>query len=97
MNNPALSRLRDALAHPPGEARISRADLATLLRDAERTERLRPYLAHRPECRFHTERRPYGQITLPGACSCGLNDVLDGRFPGEPAPGTMRARAAPDR
>lgn len=94
MSDTPLCRLREALGRPPGAARISRPDLVELLRCAELAERLRGYAAHRPDCRFLTERRPYGTTTIPGPCSCGLNDVLAGRFPGEPDPETMGGRAA---
>ena len=84
-----LDRLRAALALPPGEAKLGRSDLAEVLRLAETAERLRRYAVHRPDCRFHTERRPYGSTTVPGPCSCGLSDVVAGRFPGEADPASL--------
>lgn len=93
MDSPT-TRLRAALDQPPGATAISRTDLAEVLRLAELVQRLRAYAVHRPECRYYTERRPYGgDLTIPGACSCGLNDVLQGRFAGESDPSTMRGRA----
>lgn len=79
----AAARLRAALDLPPGEGRMERADLATVLRAAEQAIRLRAYVVHRDACRHHSPR-PYGRVTVPGPCTCGLQDVLEGRFPGEP-------------
>jgi hypothetical protein len=79
----AAARLRAALDQPPGAARMDRADLATVLRAAEQAIRLRAYVVHREGCRHH-QPRPYGKVRIPGPCTCGLQDALEGRFPGEP-------------
>lgn len=87
-----LQRLREALGRPPRAGSVSRADLVEVLKTAEMSERLRNYAAHTPDCRYHTEQHAYAGVMMPGACSCGLADVLEGRFPGEPPPDTIRAR-----
>ena len=91
----AAARLRAALDLPPGEGRLERGDLAMVLRATERAIRLRAYVAHRAGCRHHTER-PYGRLRVAGPCTCGLEDALEGRFPGEPGPPEWAAgRAGP--
>lgn len=78
-----LSQLRHALSLPPGDSKISRTVLAAVLREAEIGRRLRAYAAHKEDCGHHTQGRPYSGVILPGKCSCGLDDVKEGRFPGE--------------
>ena len=86
-------RIREALARPVGESRISRTDIAEVVRLAEQAERLLPFATHRPACEFLTKQRPYGGTMLPGPCTCGLADVQSGRWAGEADPVSMRARA----
>lgn len=92
MAPPLVEHLRASLNLPPGEGKITRTELAELLRLVEVIDRLRPYAAHRPDCGHH-QGRPYGTMMLPGACTCGLQDVLSGRFAGEADPVSMRAKA----
>lgn len=91
MDDP-LTLLRNALSLPPGGAQISRTTLAEVLRTAEIAVRLRPYAVHRPDCGHFTKQVPYSGTMLPGGCTCGLGDVLAGRYAGEADPHSERAR-----
>jgi len=82
----ACARLRAALDLPPGAARMCRGDLAAVLRAAEGAARLKSYAVHAADCEHHRPR-PYGVLTVPGRCTCGLQDVVEGRFPGEAGDG----------
>jgi hypothetical protein len=79
----AIARLRTELHRPVGEGRLHRGDLALVLGAAERAARLESYVGHREGCGHFAPRR-FGQATVQGTCTCGLDDVRAGRLPGEP-------------
>ena len=84
----ATSRLRYELGRPVGEARVHRGDLALILAMAEVVERISSYAVHRETCGHHDQRTFYAGLQSPGSCTCGLTEVLCGRFPGVPSEDT---------
>ncbi len=63
------ARLRAELARPPGQARISRADLLALVGYLQRCLRIMPFVRHAPDCRQAVRE---GKAST---CTCGLQQA----------------------